>query len=134
MREIERGRPLVIVGTKCDLIEQFPPGRSDSQMLLVNARTGKGLANLVERCATILAGSASDGTEILGTTAARCRESLTHCREALTRAACAAESSLGDEIVALELRESLEQLGRVLGTVYTDDILGRIFSRFCIGK
>jgi tRNA modification GTPase len=41
---------------------------------------------------------------------------------------------MGDEIVALELRESLEQLGRVLGTVYTDDILGRIFSRFCIGK
>jgi tRNA modification GTPase len=134
MREIERGRPLVIVGTKCDLIEQFPPGRSDSQMLLISARTGKGLANLVERCASILAGSASGGTEILGTTAARCRESLAHCREALTRAAGAAESSMGDEIVALELRESLEQLGRVLGTVYTDDVLGRIFSRFCIGK
>lgn len=134
MREIERGRPLVIVGTKCDLIEPSPPGQLDSQTLLVSAKTGSGLANLVERCASILAGSASDGTEILGTTAARCRESLTHCREALTRAACAAESSAGDEIVAIELRESLEQLGRVLGTVYTDDILGRIFSRFCIGK
>jgi tRNA modification GTPase len=133
-REGERTRPVVIVATKSDLIDEFPSDKSASGAILVSAKTGRGLAELVERCANILAGSASDGGEILGTTAARCRESLASCREALLLAAAAAESSAGDEIVALELRESLEHLGRVLGTVFTDDILARIFSRFCIGK
>jgi tRNA modification GTPase len=38
------------------------------------------------------------------------------------------------EILALELREALEELGAMAGAVYTDDLLDRIFSRFCIGK
>ena len=38
------------------------------------------------------------------------------------------------ELLALELREALEQLGEMVGAVYTDDLLDRIFSRFCIGK
>jgi tRNA modification GTPase len=40
----------------------------------------------------------------------------------------------GEELVASELRLALLELGKVAGTVYTDDILDRIFSRFCIGK
>jgi len=36
--------------------------------------------------------------------------------------------------VALELRDALQQLGEMVGAVYTDDLLDRIFSRFCIGK
>jgi tRNA modification GTPase len=41
---------------------------------------------------------------------------------------------LGEELVAAELRVALDHLGRVAGQVVTDDILDRIFSRFCIGK
>ena len=40
----------------------------------------------------------------------------------------------GEELVAAEVRIALDQLGHVVGAVYTDDILDRIFSRFCIGK
>jgi tRNA modification GTPase len=38
------------------------------------------------------------------------------------------------ELLALELRLALDQLGEMVGAVYTEDLLGRIFSRFCIGK
>ena len=41
---------------------------------------------------------------------------------------------LGDELIAVELREAVDHLGRIAGRVFTDDILDRIFSRFCIGK
>ena len=34
----------------------------------------------------------------------------------------------------VELRGALEQLGEMVGAVYTDDLLDRVFSRFCIGK
>jgi tRNA modification GTPase len=37
-------------------------------------------------------------------------------------------------LVAAELRRALSELGKIVGAVDTDDILDRIFSRFCIGK
>ena len=45
-----------------------------------------------------------------------------------------AAASAGDELVAAEIRVALAELGKVVGTVYTDDLLDRIFSTFCIGK
>jgi tRNA modification GTPase len=41
---------------------------------------------------------------------------------------------MGDEVVSAEIRLALEELGKVVGAVYTEDLLDRIFSRFCIGK
>jgi tRNA modification GTPase len=40
----------------------------------------------------------------------------------------------GDELVAIDLRQAVDDLGHVVGAVVTDDILDRIFKRFCIGK
>jgi len=40
----------------------------------------------------------------------------------------------GDELIAAEVRVALDELGKVVGAVYTDDVLDRIFSRFCLGK
>jgi tRNA modification GTPase len=57
---------------------------------------------------------------------------IAHAREALTRATDAIDA--GNEMVALELREVLDALGGVLGRMSPDDLLGRIFSGFCIGK
>jgi tRNA modification GTPase len=42
--------------------------------------------------------------------------------------------SVGDEVIASEIRVALDEIGMVAGTVYTDDILDALFSRFCIGK
>ena len=44
------------------------------------------------------------------------------------------EQGTGEELIAAEIRTTLGALGEVVGAVYTDDILDRIFSRFCIGK
>jgi tRNA modification GTPase len=38
------------------------------------------------------------------------------------------------EIIALELRDSLDKLGEIVGAITTEDILERIFNEFCIGK
>jgi len=37
-------------------------------------------------------------------------------------------------LVAAEVRGALDELGQVVGAVYTEDLLDRVFSRFCIGK
>ena len=75
-----------------------------------------------------------DDSDIISSTAARCEESLRQALEGLEQTRELASFGAGDELIALELRSVLDHLGRVVGQVYTDDILDRIFSRFCIGK
>ena len=67
-------------------------------------------------------------------TADRCRDSVRLADAAVARAAETAAASAGDELVAAEIRVALAELGKVVGTVYTDDLLDRIFKTFCIGK
>jgi tRNA modification GTPase len=56
------------------------------------------------------------------------------CLEHLRRAHAIVLFEDPPEVLSLELRETLHQLGEMVGAVYTDDLLDRIFSRFCIGK
>jgi tRNA modification GTPase len=123
------GRRLLAIRTKADL---DPAGNPID--LAVSAVDGSGMTKLVEACVRKLAGEARHESDMIGTTAARCRESLSQCRDSLSRARAAVDDSLGDELLVVEIRESVDHLGRILGAVYTDDILDRIFSRFCIGK
>ena len=81
----------------------------------------------------VLALSASGG-DMVPSTAVRCGESLRLAAESLERARAALRDDLGEELVATEVRIALEKLGNVVGAVYTEDILDRVFSRFCIGK
>ena len=67
-------------------------------------------------------------------TAVRCGESLRLAAASLDRAREAVAAGLGEELIAAEVRVALNELGKVAGAVYSDDVLDRIFSRFCIGK
>ncbi len=101
--------------------------------LCVSAQTGHGLTEL--KAAVVGSLRSLTATAWLGTTAARCQESLLATEMALKQALHVAANPLSsDEFLAIELRDALEHLGRITGAVYTDDVLDRIFSRFCIGK
>lgn len=65
---------------------------------------------------------------------ARHWEALQHTTEALELALYGLDNGISTELVAEHLREALRQLGSITGEVTPDDILGTIFSRFCIGK
>ncbi|QDT62859.1 tRNA modification GTPase [Calycomorphotria hydatis] len=71
---------------------------------------------------------------LLGSTASRAKDALTHAVASNRRALEAVQVQAGDEIVAAELRDMLHQLATILGEVYTDDILDIVFGKFCIGK
>jgi tRNA modification GTPase len=64
----------------------------------------------------------------------RCRHHVSACLEHLRRAHAVALYGDPPEVLAMELHGALDQLGEMVGAVYTDDLLDRIFSRFCIGK
>lgn len=64
----------------------------------------------------------------------RCRHHVASCAEHLRAARDHIASDDPPELAASALRAALDQLGEVTGAVYTNDLLDRIFSRFCIGK
>jgi len=74
------------------------------------------------------------GRPALAPSLARCRNHVDTCLENLRRAHHFVLEAELPELLAVELRSALDQLGEMVGAVYTDDLLDRIFSRFCIGK
>jgi tRNA modification GTPase len=123
---LKQERPAAVgVTTKSDL------GAAPADLLATSAVTGEGLEALRE----LLAERARRWAQPpLAPSLSRCRHHVAECLASLRRAHAVALYQDPPEILALELRGALEQLGEMVGAVYTDDLLDRIFSRFCIGK
>jgi tRNA modification GTPase len=117
--------PVVGVSTQCDLAS----AHADS--LPTSAVTGMGLDGLKRLLAERARARAQPA---LAPSLSRCQHHVEICLEHLRRAHAIVLYDDPPEILALELRGALEQLGEMVGAVYTDDLLDRIFSRFCIGK
>jgi tRNA modification GTPase len=122
-------RPRLVVWTKADRGEGNPPEGA----IPTGAEAGIGLDELRASIASALRSRApEDDPNGLGS--ARCRDGLSRASASLTRAAGAIRLDSGDELVAIDLRDAVEELGRVIGAEIDDAILDRIFRRFCIGK
>jgi tRNA modification GTPase len=121
----------VVVLTKVDQQRVLGP---IEDAIGTSGTTGQGLAALCERLRGAALACGGDSTDVVAATAARCHESLQRAAEALSQALEFVDQHIGEELVAAELRAAIEELGHVVGAVYTDDLLDRIFSRFCIGK
>ena len=129
---LPEGVPVTLVFNKVDLptaLEVVVPG-VDAQLRL-SARTGEGLAALRAHLQAAIGYSPTD----TGAVSARARhlEALTRARAALD-AACTLLADKRGELVAEELRLAQRALGEITGEFTSDDLLGRIFGSFCIGK
>jgi tRNA modification GTPase len=120
----------LLVRTKADLGATARAETNAGRTVVVSAQTGEGMEEL-RRVLDGLAFGAEMGAGGLALNARHVR-AIGEAREALGRAGGAIEA--GGEVVAMELREALESLGGVLGRMSPDDLLGRIFAGFCIGK
>ena len=105
-----------------------------TKMIPISAKTGSGLPELTEALAEI-------GRRITGDTDETLVTNIRHY-EALSRAATALGrvrdglkvATLPPDLIAQDLREALYHLGEIVGEISTDEVLGNIFRKFCIGK
>jgi tRNA modification GTPase len=118
---------LSVVTEVCEL-----PG--DREHFFVSSLTGQGIPQLMRRLEQWAVHEIGKAGEVVPMTAQRCENSLRLATEAIEHAILANDDDAGNEIIAGEIRLALDELGIVAGTVYTDDILDALFSRFCIGK
>ena len=118
----------LVVATKADLGLDRPPDRA----VVTSAETGLGLDELRGRIAARLRRLDESGGD---------REISPQFREGLDRAAESVAAALElarchgpEELVASELHRAIDELGKLVGAVVSEDILDRIFRRFCVGK
>jgi tRNA modification GTPase len=127
----------MLVFTKSDLVDH-PISKLDLgravPTVLTSSSTGEGLDELSDVLCAILASIEAPRACAVASTADRCRESIRRASNALTSAQRLAEQDQGSEFIAAEIRAALDELGKVVGAIYTEDLLDRIFSSFCIGK
>lgn len=109
-------------------------GWDDQGGLPVSCLTGEGLAALRGRIRELAEFGEADWGEQSVAINARHRDCLKKAEESLEAAATSLREGADPEIVALDLRGALDWLGEIAGRVDTEEILGSIFSQFCIGK
>ena len=124
------GGPRLIVWTKCDRAQPPPVAGT----IETSATNGLGLSQLRRALEQVCRQVWNPAESAVVGTAERCHDSLQLASQAIDRARALCACGEGEELVAAELHLAIDELGRVAGVVYTDDILDRIFSRFCIGK
>ena len=136
-RHAGRGVPLLTVVNKIDLSGEAP--RADGSEVRLSAKTGAGLDGLRAALLEVAGWTASTSGENVFLARERHLQALGRAQEHLAAAAACADAEHGYgnaqlELLAEELRLAGPRLGEITGEVTADDLLGRIFSRFCIGK
>ncbi len=128
---IPAGAKRVFVHNKIDLADAEPRVRRDQDLtsLFVSAKTGAGIDLL--RAELLAIAGWHQGAEDLFMARER---HLVALRQAAQHVARAGEQFNRPELLAEELRLAQEQLNSITGEFAADDLLGEIFSRFCIGK
>ena len=129
--KVDRSRQtLLLLMNKTDLCQ--PAGAVEPD-LFVSAKTGEGLDQL--RSKLVEAGkSLMNVQNTILVTNVRHFEALKHASESLTAVQRGLDEGIPTDLVAQDLREALYYLGSITGEITTDEVLGSIFGRFCIGK
>lgn len=105
-----------------------------STIAYISAKNALGiddLENTLVKCAAL---PDTDNANEVIVTNARHYEALLHASEAITRAIDGLTMGISGDFVSQDIRECMHYLGEITGEISTDEILGSIFFRFCIGK
>jgi tRNA modification GTPase len=126
--------PVTLVFNKCDLAVGIPVADTltGPPRLVLSALSGKGLEQLRAHLKDCMGYQTADG----GTVSARRRhlEALARARAHTEEAARQLSERRAGELVAEELRAAQQALNEITGEFTSEDLLGRIFAGFCIGK
>jgi len=124
----------IVALNKTDLPIRLDVRSIPSEGLSISALTGEGFDLLTETIFERLASDTAAERDDIMLTDARQHSAVQSAIEQLREASELIRTRELEEIVLLKLRGALSSLGEITGETLTDDILGQIFSTFCIGK
>jgi tRNA modification GTPase len=125
--------PVLEVNNKSDLLGKSALNQDKTQRLLISAKTGDGIETLKQKILESVGwGGSQEGAIVARRRHLDCLDrAATHLDKSRQ---FAADGNISLELFAEELRLAQDQLGHITGKLLPDDLLGKIFSQFCIGK
>ena len=124
------GKNLIVLRNKVDICSGAAPEGLD--VLDVSARTGEGLDTLRDKLVEVSGLGDWNGSALV--TNMRHYEALERALDSLRQVSLGLHRKSPTELLAQDLRDAIRELGSIFGEVSTDEILGSVFSKFCIGK
>ena len=133
------GRCTVIVINKCDLklvldIKESKRISKNSDVVRISCLNRIGIDRLEEKVYNEIWSGKVYSTHQLMLNNVRHKNAIDRAIDSLRKAEDGIRKGLSPEFLSVDIRESINALGEIVGQVYTDDILNIIFSKFCIGK
>lgn len=138
-------KQLIIAFNKTDLIDneqhskintlatELTTHHPNAATLHISAKNDQGIDRLEQQLITAAQLPNSDNNDVIVTNA-RHHNALLLALDSISRVADGLATGIPSDFVAQDIRETMHHLGEITGEISTDDILGSIFSKFCIGK
>ncbi len=138
LSQIPNGNHLIIpIGNKIDLLatpnnlSTYQP-INDSEITYISSLNKHGIDQLIERLQNFIQTN-KNGNDIVVSNL-RHFEALQQASNALEQVLQAINLQMSGELLSLDIRKAIFHLGEITGEITTEDLLGNIFSKFCIGK
>jgi len=131
----DKNKYFILVANKIDKLETIPPRLKDLlelETLFVSAKRKENIHLLAETLVDKVKNNELQSDVII--TNIRHVEALSSALDSVNQVETALHNDIPGDLVAIDLRQALHYLGTVTGEVTTNEILGSIFSKFCIGK
>jgi len=134
--KLPSGVPLIHVANKIDLLKEAPSvsDKKEKAEIYLSAKTGVGIDQLRQKLLEIVGWKSGPTCEGLFMARHRHLWALSETKNHLTNACKITKNEIRAELLAEELRLIQQTLSTITGEFSADDLLGEIFSRFCIGK
>jgi len=129
-------KPFIVLVNKKDMLSKEQLTAIDKKLstaLLISAKTGEGLEELQAKLLEFVNTGVLRNNETIVTNT-RHYDSLLKALEEIEKVQFGMEENLPSDLMAIDIREALYHLGEITGQVTNDELLGNIFSNFCIGK
>ena len=136
-------KKFLLVGNKVDLryidlaidtqIDDFKQTSEEIKFIPISAKQGKGIDELRAWMEKEVLGNFDLANETIVSNV-RHFDALTKTEASLQSAKNGLEADVSSDFVAMDIRQAMYQLGTITGDISSDEILGNIFSKFCIGK
>lgn len=129
-KRLPKNTPIILVFNKVDKVANKHP-LNDQGSIYISAKNGTGIDELIKRIKDIVGYQPAEGQFL-----ARRRhiQALEAAAELVNSGAKALSTNLSGELLAEDLRQAHQELCKITGEYSSDDLLGAIFSSFCIGK
>jgi tRNA modification GTPase len=130
---VQVGQEFIVVVNKLDLSAHSFAYLSEYNPVFISAKAQTNLNILMDRIAQVAAQFSEQQNDVLISNA-RHFDALNRAYEDLLRVKEGMDTAIPTDLIAMDIRQVINHIGSITGAVDVEEVLGSIFSKFCIGK